>query len=121
MADLVKSSIRITAINLILVLFWASYMISGISSLPFTLENVPIIFLAFALGMIPLALVEMDKKEVVAFLRQLAKDLEDDNDLTTLEGKKITMKKPVFMVDFEYMDRDYGRKVEIDIKMKNYD
>ncbi|NYZ76688.1 hypothetical protein H0O02_00025 [Candidatus Micrarchaeota archaeon] len=56
-ADFVKSAIRITAINLIAVLFWASYMISGVATIEFTIENVPVILLAFVLGMIPLVLV----------------------------------------------------------------
>ena len=64
---------------------------------------------------------KMSREEVVAFLRKLADDLEDKKGLTTLEKKKVKLRNPVFVVDFEYSDRDYGRKIQVDIKMKDYD
>jgi len=64
---------------------------------------------------------KMSREEVVDFLRKLADDLEGKKGVTTLEKKKVKLRNPVFVVDFEYIDKDYGRKIEVDIKMKDYD
>ena len=64
---------------------------------------------------------KMSREEVVAFLRKLADDLEEKVGVTTLEKKKVKLRNPVFSVDFEYRDKDYGRRVEIEIELKDYD
>ena len=64
---------------------------------------------------------KMERAEMVAFLRKLADDVERRGDVTSLEKRKLKLRNPVFIVDFEYSDKDYGRKINIEIEMKDYD
>lgn len=64
---------------------------------------------------------KMDKKEMVGFLRRLADEIDQGSMITSPESKKVRMKRPLFSVDYEYMEREYGRKLNVEIKMKDYD
>ena len=62
----------------------------------------------------------MNKKEMVGFLRELADSIEK-GEMVEVPGKgKVSIKSPVFVVDYEFREKDYGKKLEIDIKMKDY-
>ena len=64
---------------------------------------------------------KMDKGEMTAFLRQLADQIEKGALITSPEMKGFPLKNPVFEVDYEYMEKEYGKKLKINIKMKEYD
>ena len=64
---------------------------------------------------------KMNKKEMVEFLRTLADEIDKGGAITSPEMKKTPIKNPVFSVDYEYREKEYGKKLEIDIKMKEYD
>jgi hypothetical protein len=64
---------------------------------------------------------KMNKKEMVGFLRTLADEIEKGSAITSPEMKKLPINNPVFTVDYEYMEKEYGKKLKIDIKMKEYD
>ena len=65
---------------------------------------------------------KMNKNEMVEFLKSLANEIEKGNAITFPGTKKTAnLKNPVFSVDYEYLQKEYGRKLEIDIKMKDYD
>lgn len=64
---------------------------------------------------------KMDKKEIVTFLKELSVAIEKGGSINFPRLKDIAIKNPVFSVELEYKEKDYGRKLEIDIQMKDYD
>lgn len=64
---------------------------------------------------------KMNKKEIVSFLRKLADEIERGSAITSPGMKKLEIKNPVFKVDYEYREKEYGKKLEIEIEMKEYD
>lgn len=64
---------------------------------------------------------KMNKREIVEFLKKLAKEIEQGSTITSPEMKKLPIKNPRFAVDYEYKEREYGKKLNVEIKMKEYD
>ena len=62
----------------------------------------------------------MDKKEMVDFLRKLAEGIEKDN-INVHRIKNFSIKKPFFTLEYEVKEKEYGKKLEIEIWMKDYD
>jgi amphi-Trp domain-containing protein len=63
---------------------------------------------------------KIDKKDMVEFLRKLADGIEA-NKINIGKIKDFSIKKPYFMLEYEVKEKDYGKKLEIEIQMKDYD
>lgn len=62
----------------------------------------------------------MEKEELVDFLRKLADGIEKGK-VNVHEIRDFSIKKPYFTLEYEVKEKDYGRKLEIEIRMKDYD
>jgi hypothetical protein len=62
--DFVKAGIRLSAINLIMVLMWSFIMISGVTTMPLEIGTLPAIIVGFILGGFPIALLESKIKRM---------------------------------------------------------
>jgi amphi-Trp domain-containing protein len=62
----------------------------------------------------------IDKKEMIEFLRKLADGIEG-NKINIENVKDFSIKKPYFTLEYEVKEKEYGKKLEIEIQMKDYD
>lgn len=64
---------------------------------------------------------KMNKEEMIKFLRDLADQVEAGEYSASPKFGKVKLNNPIFSIDYEYSEKDYGRRLEIDLKMKDYD
>ena len=64
---------------------------------------------------------KMDKGEMIKFLRDLADQVEEGTYSASPKFGKVKLNNPVFSIDYEYSEKEYGRRLEIELRMKDYD
>ena len=64
---------------------------------------------------------KLNKEEMIQFLRDLADQVEAGEYSPSPKFSKVKLNNPIFILDYEYAEKEYGRRLDIELKMKDYD
>ncbi|MBD3398169.1 hypothetical protein GF412_03185 [Candidatus Micrarchaeota archaeon] len=64
---------------------------------------------------------KMGKEEMIKFLRELADQVEAGEYSASPKFSKVKLNNPLFSLHYEYSEKEYGRRLDIELKMKDYD